>query len=269
MIFAGELPGTSVLAAAAGRPVAVLLGAVVGGAAGGLVPLPAYRLSVPWGKPPRTACERCDAALPDGDRGWLRWGGRCASCGVRLGPRSGLVAAVGAVSGAALGWRLGLDVALVPFLALTAAGLLLGAIDLSCQRLPTAIIWPVTATGAALLAIAAQVDGRQPAMTRAILAALVLGGAYLLLALLPGANLGLGDVRLAAALGLHLGWLGWVEAVGGVVLLPFLLNAPVALALLVSGRASRRSTVPFGPAMLAGAVVGAVGWYAVVLATAR
>lgn len=264
--WAADLDGTNLLAPGPAVGAAMAIGALVGAGAGGMVPLPAYRLSVAWGKPPRTTCETCDAAFPDGDAGWLRWGGRCGSCGRRLGPPALTTAAVGAIAGAAFGWRLGLSAALAPFLVLTGVGVLLGVIDLCCQRLPTNIVWPLATAGIALLAIASQAMGEQAAMTRAVLAALVLGGSYLVLAALPGANLGIGDVRLAAALGLYLGWLGWVEAIGGGLVLPFLLNAPVALVLLVSRRAGRRTTLPFGPAMLAGAVVASTGWYALVLA---
>jgi leader peptidase (prepilin peptidase)/N-methyltransferase len=62
-------------------------------------------------------------------------------------------------------------------------------------------------------------------------------------------------------LGLFLGWLGWGPALlGG--LLPSLLNGPVLIGLLVARRISRQGSVPFGPAMLAGAVVaiGVSGW---------
>jgi leader peptidase (prepilin peptidase)/N-methyltransferase len=267
MNLAADLPGTTLLAQGGFAAIAMAVGAVVGAAAGGMVPLPAYRLSVEFEKPPRATCEVCDTALPDGDPGWLHWGGRCRSCGARLGPPAAVTAAVGALAGAAFGWRLGLSMALIPFLVLTAVGLLLAVIDLNCQRLPTTIVWPLLSVGVALLAIASEVMGERDAMTRAVLAALVLGGAYLVLASLPGADLGFGDVRLAATLGLYLGWLGWVEAVGGALVLPFLLNAPVALVLLVTRRAGRRTTLPFGPAMLAGAVVAAVGWYALIAAS--
>jgi leader peptidase (prepilin peptidase)/N-methyltransferase len=46
-------------------------------------------------------------------------------------------------------------------------------------------------------------------------------------------------------------------------LLPHLLNGPAVLALLLSGRVKRDSTIPLGPALLAGgllAVVVIAGW---------
>jgi leader peptidase (prepilin peptidase)/N-methyltransferase len=69
--------------------------------------------------------------------------------------------------------------------------------------------------------------------------------------------MGFGDVKLAVLLGGFLGWLGWPEVILG-VLVPWLLNGPVVLVLLLSGRVNRKTTLPFGPAMLAGAWVSIV-----------
>ncbi len=68
----------------------------------------------------------------------------------------------------------------------------------------------------------------------------------------------MGDVKLAALLGLYLGWLGWdavvIGAAGG-----FVVQAVVALCLLATRRIGLRGELPFGPAMLLGAVL-AIGW---------
>jgi leader peptidase (prepilin peptidase)/N-methyltransferase len=148
------------------------------------------------------------------------------------------------------------DGPLIPFLAVTLSvlGTGLGAIDLVCHRLPSVIVLPSTVVGAvALLAISAG-TGDWGALGRAALGGLVLGAVYAALYALPGGNLGFGDVQLAVLLGLFLGYLGWPQVFWG-ALLPWLVNAPVVLALLLSGRVSRRARVPFGPSMLAGAVL--------------
>ncbi len=79
--------------------------------------------------------------------------------------------------------------------------------------------------------------------------------------------MGMGDVKLAGVLGMALGWLGWgVLIVGG--FLGFVYGAIIGLALMVGRRAGRRTAIPFGPFMVAGALtailVGApvVSWYA-------
>ena len=91
----------------------------------------------------------------------------------------------------------------------------------------------------------------------AALAALLSGAINLFIALLPGAGLGLGDVKLATVLGFTLGFVGWPALAAG-LLAPHLINGPVALALLLTRRAKRRTALPLGPALLAGAVVGLV-----------
>ena len=67
--------------------------------------------------------------------------------------------------------------------------------------------------------------------------------------------MGGGDVKLAGLAGIYLGWLGWGPlAVGW--LAAFVLGGGFAVALIASGKATRRSAVPFGPWLLAGAWAG-------------
>jgi leader peptidase (prepilin peptidase)/N-methyltransferase len=66
--------------------------------------------------------------------------------------------------------------------------------------------------------------------------------------------MGFGDVRLAALIGLYLGWLGLREVPVG-LFLGFLFGAVVGVAALLIGRAARRTQVPFGPFLAAGALL--------------
>ena len=69
--------------------------------------------------------------------------------------------------------------------------------------------------------------------------------------------LGLGDVKLAASLGTLLAWFGWrLLLAGGFA--GFLLGGVFAAALLASRRAGRKQPIPFGPFMIAGAVLAVV-----------
>ena len=96
--------------------------------------------------------------------------------------------------------------------------------------------------------------GQWGSLGRALLGAVALGAVYSCCTWRRGARSGFGDVRLAVLLGLFLGWLGWAEVVWG-ALLPWLVNVPVVLVALLTGRAGRKSRLPFGPAMLAGALL--------------
>jgi leader peptidase (prepilin peptidase)/N-methyltransferase len=67
--------------------------------------------------------------------------------------------------------------------------------------------------------------------------------------------MGFGDVKLAGVIGLVLGWLSWgalaVGAFGG-----FFVGAVGGVLLLVSGKGTLASKIPYGPYMLGGALVG-------------
>ncbi|MCW3813880.1 prepilin peptidase [Micromonospora sp. DR5-3] len=85
---------------------------------------------------------------------------------------------------------------------------MLARVDLACLRLPDPLVGAAALGGGLGLvgaALAADAPGR---LLAALVGAAVLFAGYVLLALLPGARLGFGDVKLAAALGLPLGWLG-------------------------------------------------------------
>ena len=232
---------------------------VAGAVVGAALPTPAYRLSVEWKTPARTACASCDAALSTGaGSGWLRFGARCPACGARNGPRTWLLAVVVALGCAGMVFRFGVAPSAWPYLAVIPLGCLLAAIDIACLRLPELLVLPGIGGSLVGFATVALCTGAWGALLRAGLGGLALGGAYLVLALLPGGQLGLGDVTLAVMLGVYLGWLGWPFVLFGAVL-PFLVNAPIVLGMLVARRVGRRSSLPFGPAMLVGAYLAVVG----------
>ena len=87
--------------------------------------------------------------------------------------------------------------------------MLLALIDLRHRLLPDRVVLPSIAVGAVLLGLAAALEGDWAALLRAAVAAVVLFVVFLVMALISPAGLGMGDVKLAALLGLYLGWLGW------------------------------------------------------------
>lgn len=133
--------------------------------------------------------------------------------------------------------------------------LVLIRIDIREHRLPDVVVLPSAATLAAALALAALLSGDTAPLGRAAVGGLLLFGLYLLLRLAFPAGLGGGDVKLAALLGLLLGWHGWVELAAGAAA-AFVLGGMHAIALLATGRASRDSHIAFGPWMIVGAWAG-------------
>ena len=69
------------------------------------------------------------------------------------------------------------------------------------------------------------------------------------------AGIGLGDVKLALALGPWLAWLGWPVLLAGAYV-GFVLSGLGALALLALGRAGPGTALPHGPSMIVGAWLG-------------
>ncbi|WP_217614065.1 A24 family peptidase [Cellulomonas sp. GbtcB1] len=165
-----------------------------------------------------------------------------------------LFASVAATAGVA--WTLPV------LLYLAALSVALTLIDLDVNRLPDGLVLPAYPVCAALLGLASWNPGGAPdwgALGRAAIGGAGLLAFYLGAALAYRGGMGLGDVKLAGVLGLCLGWFGWdVLVVGGFA--AFLLGGLHAVGLVLTGRARRRTGIPFGPWMFAGAWLGlAVG----------
>jgi leader peptidase (prepilin peptidase)/N-methyltransferase len=168
-------------------------------------------------------------------------------------------------SGLIAGWGGAAAVLLVPTPALIPAWVALAWIaapivrtDLARHRIPDTLNVAAAAAGALLLLV----PGDLSAYGRAWLAALAVTGVLLALALVGPSGLGMGDVKLAPALGLYLGYLGWEAALVG-ILAGFALGALAAIAILVRDVVARRPiggalrrALPFGPFLLLGTLVG-------------
>lgn len=207
---------------------------------------------------PGSHCPACESPVQARHNvpvlGWLVLRGRCKTCSVRISPRYPLVELLTGVLFLLVALRFGFSPVLPAYLYLAAIAVALAAIDLDVKRLPDAIVLPSYLVGVVLLAPAVVVAGDWTAAFRGLVGAVVLGGLYLLLALLKPGGMGLGDVKLAGLLGLYLGVLGWdTLAVGGFG--AFLLGGAAAVGLLLARRAGRRTAVPFGPFMLTAAML--------------
>ncbi len=207
---------------------------------------------------PGSRCPGCGSEIAAYDNipvvSWLVLRGRCRHCGE---PISWRYPAVELLTGAVFGllaWQLGLSWELPAFLYLGAVGVALAFIDLDTKRLPNALVLPSYLVAAVLLALPALLDDRWDDYLRMVLGGLALFAFYFVLAFIYPSGMGFGDVKLAGVLGMYLGWLGWgAVIVGG--FLGFLLGGIVGGGLMLARRAGRKSAIPFGPFMVAGALI--------------
>ncbi|MCO4275092.1 prepilin peptidase [Pseudarthrobacter sp. HLT3-5] len=177
----------------------------------------------------------------------------------RVGPMPGLraritTAAITAALCAAFAFRFGADPALPAFILLAVLGVQLARIDVSLHLLPNPLVLSLLVGGIVLL-LGATFGGEQwPDLVRALAGAAILFVTYMILALISPASLGMGDVKLAAPVGLYLGYLGWSQLLYG-GLLGFILNGIVTVLVVARNRKERTSEVAHGPSMI-GAAVG-------------
>lgn len=240
---------------------------IVASAAAGLIAGPRIRVSVfrrgvEAGEPLRQGCQACDREIAPAGRRWrslLPATGRCPACRARIGPAAwsvelatGLALAVVAAR-ASSPWEL----AGLAWLLLFAVPLTF--IDIAARRLPDALTVAAFLGTLGFLAVAAFTGGHPGQLARAAIAAAALGGFYLALFIIRPSGMGLGDVKLAAGVGTALGWLGWPALVAG-TFLAFTLAAVYGIALLISGRATRKQQIPFGPFMIGGAFLVLLAW---------
>lgn len=168
-------------------------------------------------------------------------------------------AAVSAAAGALVGSALGWDPALVGLVPLLPVGVALAFVDWRTRLLPSRIVLPATAAVVVLGLLGWAVTGDHADLVRATAGLLAVRSCYWLLWRVHATGMGFGDVRLAALLGFVLGHLGWGPLLVGTYA-PFLIFGLPGLLLAVvrRDRSLLRTAYPFGPAMLAGALVGVV-----------
>jgi leader peptidase (prepilin peptidase)/N-methyltransferase len=207
---------------------------------------------------PPSHCPGCDRQLARRDLvpvvSWLVLRGRCRTCGTPVSARYPAVELATAVLFGLVGARFGGSWALPAYLVFAAVLVALALIDLDTMTLPRRIIYVGGAVGAVLLTVASAAAGQPERLWWAAAGA---GGAlafFLALHLASPRAMGFGDVRLAGLIGLYLGWLGLREVPIG-LFLGFVLGAVVGVGALIVGRAARKTQVPFGPFLAAGALV--------------
>jgi leader peptidase (prepilin peptidase)/N-methyltransferase len=241
------------------------MAALFGGIIGSFLNVVAYRL--PRGESlshPGSRCPGCATAIKPYDNvpvlSWLALRGRCRACAMRIPWRypaveAGTALLCGAVAlarpdgGAELWLGVVLVLLLVP----------ITLIDLDHRIIPNKLV--LLGSVAALALLAALDSGALP---EHLIAAVGAGGFFLVAVLAYPSGMGMGDVKLAAMLGLFLGR-AVVPGIFAALLLGTLIGAVIMARLGVAK--GRKTAIPFGPYLALGALIGffagepLVDWY--------
>ncbi|SLK01479.1 prepilin peptidase [Arthrobacter sp. P2b] len=158
-------------------------------------------------------------------------------------------AALTGLACAAFTLRLGIGLTLPAFIFLAALGVQLARIDVALHLLPNPLVLMLLTGGFALFLMPGLLNKQADDLIRAVLGAVILFAGYVILGIISPGGIGMGDVKLAAPVGLYLGYLGWSQLLYG-GLLGFILNGLVSVVLLSRKGRNKASEVAHGPSML-------------------
>ncbi len=175
------------------------------------------------------------------------------TCNLEIKDRTVLYVLATGIGAGLTGWGVGARWTLVAWLWVALVGAVLSFIDIEHHRLPDRLTMPSYLVVAVALLLPAIAYAQWIAYGRAWLGALAMFVGYFLLALIYPAGMGMGDVKLAGVLGLVLGYVGWSYVFVG-FFAAFFIGAFVGIGLMIFGRAGRKTAIPFGPFMFAGAL---------------
>ena len=200
---------------------------------------------------PGSRCPSCGTPIAPYDNvpvlSWLLLRGRCRHCGAPISPRYPTVELLTAATFGAVVAVRGFDDDLVLELPFVACLIALAGIDLDHRLLPNKIVYPMAVYGLVATAIVDTDD----------LVEHVIAGAggflFLFIAVLAyPRGMGMGDVKLAGAMGLYLG-LSLIPA----MLTAFLTGSLIGLVMMArEGVQARKKAVPFGVFLALGGLVG-------------
>ena len=152
------------------------------------------------------------------------------------------------------------------YVAFVVGGILLTVTDLDTRLIPNRILIRYGGIGSILLLVGGLFAADPGALLDAVVGSAAYFGIMFVLALLARGALGYGDVKLAAFIGLFVGYLGWRHVVTAAIS-AFIVAGLVAIVLLVTRLAGRKDAIAFGPFMVAGGFIALylgdaiIAWY--------
>ncbi len=227
------------------------LAAVLGAVTGSFLNVVVHRM--PQGRSlsrPRSRCPGCGQPIKPYDNvpivSWLVLRGRCRNCATSISARYPLVEALTAVLFLSVALVNGFDESLLGELPFVAALVAIAAIDLEHRIIPNKIVVPLAVYGLAISAVL-----RPDAVPGLAIAGAAAFAFLFVAALAYPAGMGMGDVKLAGAMGV---WLGL--SVIPAMFIAFLAGTVVGIGIMArEGKGARKKGVPFGPFLALGGVV--------------
>jgi len=209
----------------------------------------------PWWRCPSCATPyRGQGLVPVFNSLFLRRG--CRSCRERVSHplRPALLGVVSAVVLGAFAARIGDDVVLAAYAVFGLSMVAMSAVDLERQIIPNRLVYSTLALLVPLFVLSAAVDDRWGSLARAAIAGVAAFVGFLVVHLAVPRGMGFGDVRLAGVIGFTTGWLGLGHAFVA-FFTAFVLGALIGMGAVVVSGAGRKTRIPFGPFLAAGAVL--------------
>ncbi|HLB25247.1 MAG TPA: A24 family peptidase [Nitrospirota bacterium] len=199
---------------------------------------------------PPSSCPACGAGIkpyhnvPVISYLWLR--GRCASCGARISARYPAIELLNALAYVAALYRFGPGAGAFVVMAVLSAFIVVTFIDLEHQIIPDEITLPGIALGLVLGPVVFKTG-----IINSVLGVLAGGGLFYLIAVVSKGGMGGGDIKLMAMIGAFFGWKPALVT----IFFGSLLGAVVGIGLMLFRGMHRKTPIPFGPFLVAGAVI--------------
>lgn len=207
---------------------------------------------------PGSRCDSCGTPLARRDNipliSWIVLRGRCRHCDATIPVSYPITELATAILFAMVTWSVGATWTLPAYLVFVTACVALTLTDLEAKRLPNRIVFPADALGGVLLVLGALLDGDAGNLVGAAIGALGYSGVMLIVHLIAPRGLGFGDVKLAVLLGMFLGYESlWHVAAG--FFFAYLAGGVISIVLVVTKLRTMKDAIPFGPYMMAAAML--------------
>jgi len=207
---------------------------------------------------PFSYCPSCNTPIKLYDNipilSYIMLGGKCRACKKKISPRYPVVEAINAFFYAAVLWRFGMGWHTLFYFALVSAFIVITFIDYDFQIIPDSITLPGALIGllaGSLLLYDPFLRWSLMGFKPSIIGAATGFGLFYLIAFLSRGGMGGGDIKMMAMVGAFMGW----KSVLLTTFVGSLFGSMWGIFLMIFKGSGRKSKIPFGPFLAAGAVI--------------